>query len=157
MQHTIEKSVSIEGRGLHTGKPAKLNFFPCEANSGIFFSRIDLPGKPIIPASLAHVKKTNRGTTLGIAESSVHTVEHLLSAIYGLGIDNLRIEIDGEEPPACDGSALPYAETLQKAGRKQLSEPRKICRANQTFWLEEKDKLLAYIPSDKLEITFTIE
>lgn len=124
MQRTIEKPVSISGTGLHTGHSCNMTFYPAPTNYGIRFIRIDLPDKPEIPANADYVVDISRGTTLGIGEVKVHTVEHVLSAIVGLQIDNLRIEIDGIEPPVADGSSIHFVEKLQKAGFVSQDEPK---------------------------------
>src|SRR6266481_3956752 len=106
-QTTIEEEAGLEGVGLHTGNFSKLLFRPAPANSGIRFFRSDLPGCPMIPARLNFVVATVRGTNLGLGEAKVHTVEHVLSAATGAGVDNLDILISTNEPPAMDGSSLP--------------------------------------------------
>lgn len=107
-QRTIQASFDLSGLGIHSGKEAQVKFLPAPANSGIFFVK----NKKKTPALVAQVNKTKRGTTIG----KIFVVEHLLAAAYALGIDNLQIEINGDEPPVMDGSALPYAEAMQKAG-----------------------------------------
>ncbi|MBI3039154.1 UDP-3-O-[3-hydroxymyristoyl] N-acetylglucosamine deacetylase [bacterium] len=156
-QTTISREVSLEGIGLHTGKPSKIFFHPSSAGSGISFCRFDLPEKPIIPASIDQVSEVFRGTTLGSQPRMVHTVEHVLSAIHGLGIDNIRIDLDGVEPPACDGSAKEFVDALLSAGKQNLSAPSKSCSLRESFWLEENERSMAYIPSNQFEISFTIE
>lgn len=116
-QHTIEKSVSIKGKGLHTGKETTLTFYPAAVNHGFKFKRIDLEKPKIIPADPSKVIATNRSTTLGVGDIKVQTVEHILSALVGLSLDNVLMEIDGEEVPILDGSAAPFMEALEKAGR----------------------------------------
>ena len=91
-QRTIEKTASLEGVGLHKGTPSKILFHPAEANHGIVFRRVDLPGQPLIPARLENVRHAHRGTTIGAGDAVIHTVEHLLAAVVGLGIDNLLID-----------------------------------------------------------------
>lgn len=124
MQRTIEKPVSISGMGLHTGHSTTMTFKPAPVNYGIRFIRTDLADCPEIPANADYVVDISRGTILGIGEVKVHTVEHVLAAVVGLQIDNLKIEIDGIEPPVGDGSAMPYVEKLQKAGFVTQDEPK---------------------------------
>ncbi|MFZ2956792.1 MAG: UDP-3-O-acyl-N-acetylglucosamine deacetylase [Candidatus Ozemobacteraceae bacterium] len=155
LQTTIERPVTMEGLGLHTGRPARITFSPASANSGRFFRRLDLPGKPVISATIDRVTEVLRGTTLGNGNATVHTVEHVLSAAYGLGIDNLEIAIDGCEPPAADGSALPFVKTLREAGIRTLDVPASVCRLSECFWWEEGDRMIAYLPDDRFEILFT--
>lgn len=116
MRTTIRSSVTIEGSGLHKGKPAKVVFRPAEGPTGLRFLSPLFRGP--LPAVLANVAGTVRGTNLTDGRNTVYTVEHLLSAAAGLGIDDLDIELTGEEPPAGDGSALPFASALYKAGMK---------------------------------------
>ena len=104
-QQTIEQKVSIAGIGLHTGKTVNLTLVPAAVNSGIRFKRIDLEGQVEIPALVDYVVDTSRGTVLEKDGARVHTVGHLLSAIRGLQLDNVVIELDGPEIPICDGSA----------------------------------------------------
>ena len=116
LQRTIAKPVSLSGIGLHTGTSCTMTFVPAPENSGIKFVRVDLGGKPEIPANADFVVDISRGTTLGLGTAKVFTVEHVLAAIVGLQIDNITIELDGIEPPIGDGSALPYVEKLIEAG-----------------------------------------
>lgn len=125
-QKTIKKETVYKGVGLHTGNTSTIKFIPAPANHGVCFIRKDLPGEPKIPAVIDYVTGVVRGTTLSVDGVSVHTVEHICSALLGLGIDNLIIEVDANEPPVADGSALPFAEALLKSGLVEQSEPKKI-------------------------------
>jgi UDP-3-O-[3-hydroxymyristoyl] N-acetylglucosamine deacetylase/3-hydroxyacyl-[acyl-carrier-protein] dehydratase len=156
-QFTTARSTKIEGIGLHTGKPVVLEFHPSDENTGIFFRRIDLPGNPEIKASIDNVVSTNRGTVLKQGDAQVHTVEHVLAAIYGSGIDNLRVDLSSEEPPACDGSASVYFQHLQNAGLVEQADSLDPVTLDHSFWMKTGDKFMAYLPSDKLEITFTLD
>ena len=115
-QKTIKNAVSISGKGLHTGQECTLTFKPAEVDFGYKFQRIDIEDKPIIRAIVENVIDTSRGTTISEKGNKVSTIEHALSAVYGLGIDNILIEIDGEEVPIIDGSAYQYAKLLVEAG-----------------------------------------
>lgn len=156
-QFTIAESVKLEGVGLHTGKPVALLFKPAEENSGIIFRRIDLDGRPEIKACLDNVVATNRGTVIRQNEAQVHTVEHVLAAISGSGIDNVEIEISSEEPPAGDGSARVYLDLIESVGKKAQNQAREYLRFDSTFWLKDDDKYMAYLPSDRFEISFTLD
>ena len=112
-QKTIATAVSVQGIGLHTGRAVKLTFQPAAANHGYRFQRVDLEGQPVIPADASKVVSTNRGTTLEHDQAQVHTVEHVLSALVGLGIDNVLIEVDGPEMPIMDGSSGAFVAALQ--------------------------------------------
>lgn len=113
---TIGQSVSLEGIGLHTGEMTKLSLHPAEEQHGIRFCRVDLEGAPTFLADVKYVFSTKRGTSLKYGEAQVHTVEHLLSAITAMEIDNVLIELNGPEIPIMDGSAAPFVELIQKAG-----------------------------------------
>lgn len=115
-QRTISKSVSLSGVGLHTGNRSLMTFKPAPEDFGIRFRRIDLEGSPEIPADIDHVVDISRGTTIAMGNAKVHTVEHVLAAIRGCEIDNIIVELDSNEPPIMDGSAIDYVNTLLKAG-----------------------------------------
>jgi len=117
MRTTIKSPATIEGIGLHKGKPARVTFLPAEGPTGFRF--ISPLFKEPLPARLDKVAGTARGTNISDGKNTIYTVEHLLSAAAGLGIDDLDMEIDGEEPPAADGSALPFATALRQAGLKE--------------------------------------
>ena len=106
-QRTIKRPVSCTGIGLHSGKKVNLNIRPAEPDTGLKFKRTDLPGAPLIPADIYHVTETNFCTTVGKDGVAVSTVEHLMSALHGLGVDNVIIELDAPEVPIMDGSAAP--------------------------------------------------
>ena len=115
-QKTLKTSCRFEGKGLHTGGFAHMTVNPAPAGSGIAFHRTDLGSDAIIKASASNVSNTARSTTISNGDASVVTIEHVMSALTGLGIDNALIEIDGPEIPILDGSAKPYAEAFTKAG-----------------------------------------
>ncbi len=122
-QRTIAGEASFEGTGLHTGEPARLRFLPAGTDRGVRFIRADLAGHPEIEARLDHVVSTDRGTTLGVGDVRVNTVEHLLAAVGALRIDNVDIEIEGPEVPIGDGSFRPFFETLSRAGVVEQDSP----------------------------------
>jgi len=115
-QRTIATPFSLNGVGLHSGAEVQLNFKPAPEGHGVKFQRIDVEGQPVINADVNRVVSTDRSTTIGAGEVTVSTVEHLLSAVSGLQIDNLLVEIDGPEIPILDGSASPFIDPLVKAG-----------------------------------------
>lgn len=125
LQQTLRKTYKFEGKGLHTGKPVKMTLNPAPVDTGIRFRRTDLPGNPEIEALAEFVTNTARSTTISNGECTVVTIEHILSAMTGLGIDNVLVEIDNEEVPILDGSALPYAVEILKDGLKVQDAPRK--------------------------------
>lgn len=115
-RHSIGGPVSLNGIGLHLGRQCRLTFHPAASGSGIVFRRVDLPGAPTVDARAANAVLTERRTQLGTGDAAVHTVEHVLAAVAGLEIDDLRIDLDAAEPPILDGSARPFQEALLSAG-----------------------------------------
>lgn len=156
-QFTVEKPIKVAGIGLHTGKKVEITFGPASTNSGFFFRRIDMSGKPTISARLEHVVKTNRGTVLCEGDATVNTVEHILAALNGLGFTNVQIDINNEEPPACDGSSLLFVKALQEAGKVEQPGEKVDCSVKEVFWIRDGQKSMAYLPSDKFEVTFTLD
>lgn len=124
-QQTIRQVYSFNGKGLHSGVAINMVLLPAPVNHGVKFCRVDIPGKPTIEAVASNVAGTQRGTVLKKGEISVSTVEHLMSALFGLGIDNLLVEIDGPEVPILDGSALEYVKSISKVGLEVQNEPRR--------------------------------
>lgn len=158
-QRTIAHPVSMSGIGLHTGTECTMTFKPAAENTGIRFVRVDLGGNPEIPAVAEHVVDISRGTTIGIGEAKVHTVEHVLAAIMGLQIDNIIIELDGIEPPVGDGSILPYVEVLQKAGFVQQEAPKDYLVIDETvmYHNEEKQIDIVALPLDGYRVTVMVD
>jgi UDP-3-O-[3-hydroxymyristoyl] N-acetylglucosamine deacetylase/3-hydroxyacyl-[acyl-carrier-protein] dehydratase len=158
-QRTIKTRSSFSGIGLHTGVETTITFVPAPINHGVTFIRTDLENSPRIPADIEHVVDSMRGTTLGIGEAKVHTVEHALAAIAGLQIDNLIVELSNTEPPAGDGSVLPFVETLLKAGIAEQDAPKNYLEIDVPLSYSEKEKRIDIVvtPSDDLRITFLID
>lgn len=157
LQITIGKEVELEGVGLHTGNKSRISFRPAPANTGIRFFRADLAGTPMIPARLDFVLTTVRGTNLGLGEAKVHTVEHVLSACTGLGIDNVDILVTANEPPIMDGSALPFVEALIRAGLKTLDAPKRwLHLPHEVVYTAKDGARYRATPSDKFEIEATL-
>lgn len=157
-QYTLKSRVFVSGIGLHTGDPVFAEFLPAQENTGIVFVRTDLSHTPLIKASLENVTSTNRGTTLTSDGVCVTTVEHLLSALYGFGIDNCQVNISSEEPPAMDGSSLQFYSHFKTAGKIPQNVERPVpLSLNERFSLKEKDKEMTYVPSDRFEVSFTLE
>ena len=115
-QHTIEKNISISGTGLHTGVLVEMTLNPANPGFGYQFQRTDLPNQPIIKADCDLVTDTSRGTTLQVGDAKISTVEHILAALVGLGVDNCLIQVNGPEIPIIDGSSTPFIEIIEKAG-----------------------------------------
>src|SRR4030095_8118421 len=125
-QHTIGREVYFKGIGLHTGNMCQAIFKPAPANAGVRLVRTDLPNQPSIPAHYSNVLGVIRGTTVGNDEMRVHTIEHMLSAVYALGIDNLIIELNANEPPVADGSSRVFFDALKEAGILEQNAERKV-------------------------------
>jgi len=155
-QKTISKPVSFSGIGLHTGSLTTVTFKPAPENSGITFFRVDIKDSPPIPANIDYVVDVSRGTTIGIGEAKVHTVEHALAAMVGLGIDNLNIELDAEEIPNGDGSSLPVMSTLQKAGIVEQEAEKQYITVDRPIYYRQGDVTLSILPADELRVSMTI-
>lgn len=157
-QKTIKREVKVSGVGLHTGERANLCFRPAPADRGVRFRRIDLNGSPEIPAEIGQVMEAPRRTSLGKDRVRIHTVEHVLAAIAGLGIDNLLVEVDASEVPEIDGSSLPFVSLLQEAGIEGQGVPRRPICLRDPVWVSEEGTHLAALPCDRgLHISFTID
>ncbi|HDL18703.1 MAG TPA: bifunctional UDP-3-O-[3-hydroxymyristoyl] N-acetylglucosamine deacetylase/3-hydroxyacyl-ACP dehydratase [Bacteroidetes bacterium] len=158
-QRTIKNPVSMSGVGLHTGNQTNLIFKPAPTNSGVRFVRVDLPGKPEILANIDHVVDISRGTTIGVNGVQVHTVEHVLAAVFGLELDNIFVELDGNEPPVFDGSAQPFVGKLLQAGFVEQDSPRDILIIDETITYSEEDRGVDIVvfPSDEFRITFMVD
>ena len=157
-QRTIKNSIKATGIGLHTGKKITLSLNPAPAETGIIFTRTDLDNKINIKACPENVGDTTLSTTLILNNIKVSTVEHLLSAIAGLGIDNLFVNLDGPEVPIMDGSAGPFVFLLQSAGIKELKKPKKFIRILKPIEVkdEETGKWVKFAPFDGFKVAFTI-
>lgn len=152
-QKTICRESSYKGIGLHTGNLTTMRFIPAPPDSGVTFVRLDLPGKPAVPANIDHVIGVVRGTSLGINGTQIHTVEHTCSAIFGLGIDNLMIELDSNEPPVADGSARPILEALQSGGIMEQDRPKRIYIPKEPFIYRSNETTISLEPGEELSIT----
>lgn len=155
-QKTIASEVSFSGIGLHTGSLTTMTFKPGEPDTGVIFYRVDLPNKPAIQADIDHVVDVSRGTTIGLNGAKVHTVEHILAAIFGLDIDNIAIELDGPEIPNGDGSAHPFMQVLKKAGLVTQDSERQYVNVTEPVYYRHDDVTLSVLPSDEFRMTMTI-
>jgi UDP-3-O-acyl N-acetylglucosamine deacetylase len=157
VQNTIERETRLQGVGLHTGNPSRITFRPAPPNTGIRFFRSDLPGCPMIPARLSCVVATVRGTNLGLGDAKVHTVEHVLAAVTGTGIDNLDVVVDANEPPAMDGSARPFFNALLAAGVQRYPDhPKRHLLIREEVCYEDKGSSYRAMPCDRFEIHATL-
>jgi len=155
-QHTIGRSITLSGVGIHTGEHANLVFKPAPPGQGILFVRTDIPGSPSVPADIDLVVDVSRGTTVENGKARVQTVEHLLAACCGLGIDNLTVETDRRELPVGDGSADFYTRALIEAGTVEQDAEREYFTPPEAVYLNESGTELAVIPSDRFSISATI-
>ena len=149
---TILRPVEASGIGLHSGLKASIRILPAAASSGIVFVRSDLESFEI-PAQWKHVARVSYATSLMREGVLLSTTEHLLSALYGMGIDNARIEIDNLEVPIVDGSALPFATLLQQAGVQRLRRRRRYLKIVRPLEVREGRKLVAVLPADEFRVT----
>ena len=153
-QRTINVEGKLSGLGLHTGKKATLKFIPAIINHGIKFQRIDLDNKPLINADVDNVIAVERGTTLSQNDAKVSTVEHLMGALYGLGIDNLVVELNSQEVPILDGSAKVFIEKILSVGIKSSSTPIKLIKIEKKVSYEEGSKTISL---DKSKVASEID
>src|SRR5437867_516568 len=156
LQHTVGKTAGFSGTSLHTGEKVSLKLHPAPADHGIKFRRKDLPDEPTIDATIANLKAVERATTIGEGPVRVHTVEHVLSSLSAMGIDNAIVEMDANEPPIGDGSARPYVELIKKAGIVAQETPRRIFDLREPIYVEAKNgSLLVIVPDPKFRISCT--
>jgi UDP-3-O-[3-hydroxymyristoyl] N-acetylglucosamine deacetylase len=156
-QRTLKNIIRASGVGLHTGKRILMTVRPAGPDTGIVFRRTDLPSPVDIPARAENVGETMLGTSLVKGDAKVSTVEHLLSAFAGLGIDNAVVELSGPEVPIMDGSAGPFVFLLQSAGIEQQRAPKRFIRIRKTVRMEEGDKWAQFDPFDGFKVNFEIE
>ncbi|MBW2084540.1 MAG: UDP-3-O-acyl-N-acetylglucosamine deacetylase [Deltaproteobacteria bacterium] len=156
VQRTLKKSVSCIGIGLHSGKKVNLTLHPAPEDSGIVFVRTDLNGGPAIKACLANVVHTRRATTLGKDGVTLSTVEHLLSALAGLGVDNTRIEVNSAEIPIMDGSSAPFVFLIKTAGLRRQKKTRKFYIVQESLAVSDGDKTISLAPASKFIIDYSI-
>jgi UDP-3-O-[3-hydroxymyristoyl] N-acetylglucosamine deacetylase len=154
-QHTIRKPVSIEGIGLHSGKVARVTVSPAPDDAGIVF-KVRATGERI-PARPESVVNSHYATTLGVNGARIQTVEHLMAAASGLGIDNIEIEVDGAEIPAVDGSAKPFVAQLALAGRVQQSARRRMLSLPCPLRVGDSGRWIHIVPSDSFRISYTLD
>jgi len=156
-QRTLKNTIRATGVGLHTGDKVYLTLHPSEPNTGIRFRRVDLDVPVMIEARPENVGETKLSTTLVRDGVKVSTVEHLLSALAGLGIDNAIVDVSAPEVPIMDGSAGPFVFLLQSAGVVEQDEPKQYIRIRRSVRVEEGDKWAAFEPFDGFKVTFTID
>ncbi len=155
-QTTVAEPKSLSGSSLHTGREVTLTLKPAAANAGVTFKRLDLPDEPLVHAHIDNVKHIERATTLGEGSVKIHTVEHLLSALVGNGIDNALVELDANEPPIGDGSSKHFNELVRSAGKKELDANVEYYEVKEPIRVTGKDGayMIAW-PSNSFEVTAT--
>ena len=158
-QKTLRSPITLEGVGLHTGKRATITVRPADVNHWYVFKRIDIEGQPCIKADADNVISTRRGTTLGNDRMEVHTTEHVLAALYGMGIDNAIIELDGPEIPILDGSSKLFVEAIEVAGivEQEAEKDFFILKENITFEDPEREVEMLAVPSPDYRITVMVD
>ncbi|MFO7785731.1 MAG: UDP-3-O-acyl-N-acetylglucosamine deacetylase [Thermodesulfobacteriota bacterium] len=156
-QRTLKSEVSCTGIGLHSGNKAAMTLKPAPPDTGIRFIRRDLPEQPEIHAVNGNVTDTNMSTSVGSNGMGVSTVEHLTAAFFGLGIDNVRVELDGPEVPIMDGSAAPFVFLINSAGFRTQKSPKQFLVVKKRFRVEDGHRSITIHPSRELKITYTID
>jgi UDP-3-O-[3-hydroxymyristoyl] N-acetylglucosamine deacetylase/3-hydroxyacyl-[acyl-carrier-protein] dehydratase len=154
-QQTLNRSASFSGIGLHSGNRVNMTILPAPANSGVRFRRVDLDGQPEIEARVENVSETTRSTTLAKGNVKVHTVEHVLAALAGYGIDNAVVELDANEPPIGDGSSREFCRILQAAGITGQVEKREFFKPTEPIEMHLGETTMTLFPDDKFRITCT--
>ncbi len=158
-QHTIKKSVTLSGVGLHTGVDVNMTFLPAKPNHGIKFQRVDLEEQPIVRADVDNVVDLSRGTTIEESGARINTVEHTLAALVGMEIDNVLIQLDGPEPPIMDGSSRKFVDILNEAGFEEQNALRDFCEVHESVFYRdaEREVEIAALPLDDYRVTVMID
>lgn len=159
LQQTLRKSYSFEGKGLHTGRIARMTVNPAPADTGIRFRRTDIGAEAYVEALAENVSSTARSTTIASGDASVMTVEHLLSALTGMGVDNAVIDIDNVEVPILDGSAKPYIDAIWADGFETQDAPRKYIEIKEAIEIrnEEKGSVVRIEPADEFSYEIKVD
>jgi UDP-3-O-[3-hydroxymyristoyl] N-acetylglucosamine deacetylase/3-hydroxyacyl-[acyl-carrier-protein] dehydratase len=156
VQHTLAGQATLEGTSLHTGQKVTLTLKPAPEGNGFKFRRIDLPDQPFINACVDKVQTVERATTLAEGSVKVHTVEHVISALTGMGVDNALIEMDANEPPIGDGSSRPFVELIKKVGTLAQNAPRKVWEIREPIHLETGDgTIITIVPCKTFKVSVT--
>ena len=159
LQQTLKKSYSFEGKGLHTGRIAKMTIKPAAADTGIVFRRIDINEDARVEALAENVSSTARSTTISCGDASVSTIEHVLSALTGMGVDNAEIDIDNVEVPILDGSAKPYIDAIWKDGFQEQDVPRRYIELKETVEIrnDEKGSVVRIEPAEEFSYSIKVD
>ena len=156
-QRTLKSAVRATGVGLHTGLKVAMMLRPAPIDTGIAFCRTDLPGNPVVPAHALNVSNTLMATVIEKDGARVSTVEHLMAAFAGLGIDNAYVDVSGEEGPIMDGSAGTFVFLLQSAGIEEQAAPKRYVRILEPVEIEQGDKKVRLEPFNGFKVSFAIE
>ena len=159
LQQTVKKSYSFEGKGLHTGRVARMTINPAPADTGIRFRRTDLREDAYIDALAENVSSTARSTTISCGDASVSTIEHVMSALTGMGVDNAVIDIDNIEVPILDGSAKPYVDAIWPDGFQQQDAPRRYVELTETVEIrnDEKGSVVRIEPAEEFSYEIKVD
>jgi len=157
LQRTLKNEITCRSIGLHTGRKVGMTIAPAGVDEGITFIRRDLPGRPRIKAEVANVCDTTLATTIGLNGASVSTVEHLLSAFSGMGVDNATVEVDAHEVPIMDGSAQPFVNMLKDVGTQTQGKCKKLLVINRPISVADASGSAAFLPDREFKITYTID
>ncbi len=158
-QQTLAAPISFSGKGLHTGVTVNMTVNPAADNNGIVFRRIDLEGTPTVPALCEYVTDTSRGTTIEKGAAKVSTIEHIISALWTMGVDNAVIDIDGPETPIMDGSAREYADKIQEVGLIEQKAARKYYEVTekQVYTIPDKGVAIIIYPDDEFTVSVHVD
>jgi UDP-3-O-[3-hydroxymyristoyl] N-acetylglucosamine deacetylase/3-hydroxyacyl-[acyl-carrier-protein] dehydratase len=154
-QQTLNRHATFSGIGLHSGNRVSMTILPAPANSGVRFRRVDLADKPEIEARVENVTDTNRSTTLGKGNVKIHTVEHVLAALAGCGVDNAIVELDANEPPIADGSSRVFCKIIQEAGIVPQAEKREVFTPVEPIEMQSGETVMTLFPYDGFKLTCT--
>ncbi len=156
-QRTLSKSVLLEGQGLHTGRPVKIVLSPSGPHTGILFSRSDLDANLKVRATVENVLSDElRQTALRVGTGVVRTIEHLMAAFHGMGVDNAQVEVDGDELPGMDGSAREFVEAIQRTGLVEQNAPRRWIEVKKPLFVDRGDQSIVILPASNLMISYTL-
>lgn len=155
-QRTLERPVRCEGVGMHTGEKVSMTLCPAPANRGVIFRRTDLPAAPTIEARPEHVMDTQNATTIAKGGVSVKTIEHLMSALAGMGVDNVQVDLFGPEVPILDGSAAPFVALIRSVGLRRQFAPKTFLKIRQPITVEMGTRSLRIVPSQRLKVICTM-
>ncbi len=156
-QRTLRDEVSCTGIGLHCGERVKMTLRPAPCGTGIRFMRRDIPGNPVVEAKFENVKDTTLATSIGANGCRVGTIEHLMAAFYGLGIDNVQVGLDGPEVPIMDGSSAPFVFLIKSVGIKEQEAPKRFIVVKKSLKIEDGDRSISVHPSKELKISYMID